>query len=179
MKRKLLGIISSFCLILVLVGLPLISACAEETVTPPTTTPPVVTPIPPTTTPTSTPTPTPTTTPTSTPTPTPGGPEGELIVVLPSLGNEIWGPGIGGGVDNEIKGVCNESLWRSPVEGQESKLQPELAESWTMSADGLTWDFYLREGIQFHEGWGEFTAEDAIYSFKLSSVPGSPYIELS
>jgi peptide/nickel transport system substrate-binding protein len=35
-----------------------------------------------------------------------------------------------------------------------------------MSADGKTWTFWLREGVQFHEGWGELTAEDVKYSWE-------------
>jgi peptide/nickel transport system substrate-binding protein len=41
-----------------------------------------------------------------------------------------------------------------------------LAEAITPSADGLTIDFKLREGIQFHDGYGELTAEDVKYSYE-------------
>jgi len=44
------------------------------------------------------------------------------------------------------------------------QMEPALAESWTVSSDGLLWTFYLREGVQFHHGYGEFTAEDAKFS---------------
>jgi len=41
---------------------------------------------------------------------------------------------------------------------------PSLAESWTMSPDGRTYDFKLRENLRFHNG-DSFTAEDVKFSF--------------
>ncbi|MGE0224906.1 MAG: ABC transporter substrate-binding protein [Acetobacteraceae bacterium] len=41
---------------------------------------------------------------------------------------------------------------------------PSLAESWTMSEDGLFWDFVLRKGPTFHNG-DPVTAEDVKFSF--------------
>jgi peptide/nickel transport system substrate-binding protein len=47
-----------------------------------------------------------------------------------------------------------------------SEVEPDLAESWTTSEDGTVWTFKLRKGVQFHQGFGEFTAEDVKYSFE-------------
>jgi peptide/nickel transport system substrate-binding protein len=69
--------------------------------------------------------------------------------------------------------MMHERLMRYPIEGEEPKYQPSLAERIEMSPDGLTWDFYLRQGIQFHEGWGELTVEDVLYSYQLLSGPDS------
>ena len=41
---------------------------------------------------------------------------------------------------------------------------PAIAKSWKISSDGLTYTFYLREGVKFHNG-REVTADDLIYSF--------------
>jgi peptide/nickel transport system substrate-binding protein len=41
---------------------------------------------------------------------------------------------------------------------------PCLAESWTMSKDGLTYEFVLRRGVKFHNG-DPLTAEDVKFSF--------------
>jgi peptide/nickel transport system substrate-binding protein len=42
---------------------------------------------------------------------------------------------------------------------------PSLAESWTMSKDGLAYDFVLRKGVRFHNG-DPVTAEDVKFSFE-------------
>src|SRR2546425_928530 len=44
-------------------------------------------------------------------------------------------------------------------------LAPSLAESWTLSSDGLTYEFLLRKGTRFHNG-DLVTAEDVKYSFE-------------
>ena len=44
-------------------------------------------------------------------------------------------------------------------------LAPSLAESWSVSADGLVYEFVLRKGVRFHNG-EPVTAEDAKFSFE-------------
>ena len=44
-------------------------------------------------------------------------------------------------------------------------LAPSLAESWTLSADGLAYEFVLRNGARFHNG-DPVTAEDVKFSFE-------------
>lgn len=43
-------------------------------------------------------------------------------------------------------------------------LTPSLAESWSESVDGLTYEFVLRQGVTFHNG-APVTAEDVQFSF--------------
>ena len=53
----------------------------------------------------------------------------------------------------------------SPLVGLTSNLEPvpQMAESWTISSDGLTYVFHLRKGVRFHTG-REVTADDFVYS---------------
>jgi len=44
---------------------------------------------------------------------------------------------------------------------------PRLATEWDHSEDFKTWTFKLRKGVQFHNGWGEFTAQDVVHSHAL------------
>jgi peptide/nickel transport system substrate-binding protein len=47
-----------------------------------------------------------------------------------------------------------------------ARLEGDLAEKWESSADGRTWTFHLRHGVQFHGGFGELTADDVVFSLK-------------
>jgi peptide/nickel transport system substrate-binding protein/oligopeptide transport system substrate-binding protein len=49
---------------------------------------------------------------------------------------------------------------------------PATAKSWKISPDGLTYTFYLREGVKFHNG-REVTAKDFVYSFTRIVDPES------
>jgi peptide/nickel transport system substrate-binding protein len=42
---------------------------------------------------------------------------------------------------------------------------PELASEWSVSGDGLTWTFKLRDGVKFHSGKA-FSSADVVYTFK-------------
>jgi peptide/nickel transport system substrate-binding protein len=50
-----------------------------------------------------------------------------------------------------------------PMPGQ--PMAPSLAESWTISRDGLVYEFALRKGVTFHNG-DPVTAEDVKFSFE-------------
>ena len=50
-----------------------------------------------------------------------------------------------------------------PMPGQ--AMAPSLAESWTVSRDGLTYEFVLRKGVKFHNG-DALSAEDVKFSFE-------------
>ena len=58
-----------------------------------------------------------------------------------------------------------------------SEVEPDLAESWTLSPEGTIWTFKLKKGVQFHKGFGELTAEDVKFSFErqIKKAPGTRY----
>jgi peptide/nickel transport system substrate-binding protein len=68
-----------------------------------------------------------------------------------------------------IDPMFNALVRFKPGDIDPEKIQPDLAEGWNVSPDGLTWTFYLRKGVQFHKGYGELTAEDVKYSLEKAA----------
>ncbi len=59
-----------------------------------------------------------------------------------------------------------ENVFDTLVEPDENlQMQPALAEDWTISEDGLTYTFMLRDGVTWHDG-SDFSADDVVYSFR-------------
>jgi peptide/nickel transport system substrate-binding protein len=54
----------------------------------------------------------------------------------------------------------------------DNKMTPHLATRWSESADGLTYDFELRQGVKFHNG-DPFMAEDVKFSFERYKGAGA------
>ncbi len=52
--------------------------------------------------------------------------------------------------------------------------RPGLATEWKPSNEMRTWTFKLRSGVQFHEGWGELTAEDVKFTVEQNLKPDVP-----
>src|SRR5262245_17575728 len=61
-----------------------------------------------------------------------------------------------------------------PLPGQ--KMAPSLAESWTESRDGLTYEFKLRRGLKFHNG-DPITTEDVKWSYERYQGAGSKELQ--
>lgn len=68
---------------------------------------------------------------------------------------------LGDPVGDQVRGNIYNSLvtW----DAKQRKVLPALATEWTQK-DETTWVFKLREGVQFHGGYGEFTAEDVEFN---------------
>ena len=55
-------------------------------------------------------------------------------------------------------------------------MAPSLAETWTMSPDGLAYDFVLRSGVKFHNG-DPVTTEDVKFSFDRYKGAGAKLLK--
>lgn len=58
-----------------------------------------------------------------------------------------------------------------PGKADVSAIEGDLAEKWEVNNDATQWTFYLREGVQWHKGYGELTSEDVKASFERVMNP--------
>ena len=61
------------------------------------------------------------------------------------------------------------------IDPENGNFVPGLATEWNIESGGLAVNFKLREGVQFHGGWGEFTAQDVVHSLADLVSPDSPH----
>jgi len=54
--------------------------------------------------------------------------------------------------------------------GKNLQPAPDLAERWEVSGDGLTWTFFLRRNVRWHDG-REFTADDVKFTYDIVTDP--------
>ena len=57
---------------------------------------------------------------------------------------------------------------------ESTEVEPALAERWEISPDGLTYTFYLRKGVKFHDGT-DFNADAVLFSIERQIDPNHPY----
>ncbi len=78
----------------------------------------------------------------------------EPLTLNPALSNDAGSSGVLG---NLFEGLTDIS-WLT------GEPEPNLAHTWDVSDDGLTWTFYLRRDVHWHDG-EPFTAEDVEFTF--------------
>jgi peptide/nickel transport system substrate-binding protein len=93
--------------------------------------------------------------------PAAGGTFAEGIVGAPQFINPILSDPFP--VDQELVNLIFDGLTSYDDNG---RLIPNLAENWTVSEDGLTVLFRLRQDIFWHDG-EQFTADDVVFTYRL------------
>ena len=73
--------------------------------------------------------------------------------------------------------AIGQVTWQNIYQGlvrldRHGTVQPQLAESWTVSPDGLTYTFALRRGVRFHDGEA-FDAASAKFTLERARGPAS------
>ena len=104
------------------------------------------------------------------PAPSHGGTVTAAIVAEPPG----WDPTVSH--SQEIARVVYHNVFEGLVRfDRHGAIKPALATGWTVSEDGLSWEFTLREGVRFHDG-RYFTAQDVIHKFERAKDPNSGHI---
>ncbi|NLE75215.1 MAG: peptide ABC transporter substrate-binding protein [Chloroflexi bacterium] len=78
-------------------------------------------------------------------------------------------------VDCDLSALIFSGLTRLNEKGE---VVPDLAESWVVSADGLTYTFRLRQGVLWHDG-APFTSRDVLFTVKAmqhADYQGAPHL---
>src|SRR5438128_2723915 len=57
------------------------------------------------------------------------------------------------------------------VDPKTGEYTARLAEKWQHTPDFKEWTFFLRKGVQFHYGFGQFTARDVVHSHSFMLRP--------
>ncbi len=92
------------------------------------------------------------------------GPSGELRVAVSTFGVETFDPTITGrtALANYLLPMYDYLIRTDPpLKG----VNTGVAERWEMAPDGLSWIFYIRKGIKFHNG-DDLTAKDVKFSLE-------------
>jgi peptide/nickel transport system substrate-binding protein len=92
----------------------------------------------------------------------------EALVGAPSRVNPLFAPL--NETDADLSALVFSGLTRLGPDGQ---VTPDLAESWDISEDGLTYTFHLRDDATWHTGV-DFTAADAVFTYNLLADPDLP-----
>ncbi|MDD4956551.1 MAG: peptide-binding protein [Candidatus Omnitrophica bacterium] len=90
---------------------------------------------------------------------------GDARILIPFLADDVASSSICGMVYNGLTKVDKDLT-----------VVPDLAESWVVSADGLSITFKLRDGVKWHDG-RPFSANDVKFTFEtiLDPATGCPY----
>ncbi|WP_245448338.1 ABC transporter substrate-binding protein [Neorhizobium sp. T6_25] len=72
-----------------------------------------------------------------------------------------------------VSWIFNGLVRFPPGSADPANIEPDLAERWTSSPDGLVWTFTLRNGVKFHGDYGTLSADDVVFSLTRAKDPKS------
>ena len=93
---------------------------------------------------------------------------GKLVWVAPNIGAGWFTSSPYDDYTSDQYGVADALIFADPAPiPQRGTFNPaiSIANGWSVADDARSITFKIRDGVQFHHGWGELTAEDVAWSF--------------
>ena len=63
--------------------------------------------------------------------------------------------------------TAGETLLEANID---NNIIPQIVTDWSVDAGGTIWTLKLAEGVEFHKGWGEMTADDVVFSMQQAAA---------
>jgi peptide/nickel transport system substrate-binding protein len=99
---------------------------------------------------------------------------GELIIALTTQPNALDGVNSAErNASNVAQQIFDPLVWINDA----GEFEPALAESWTVSDDGLTYTYKLREDVVFHNG-EPFNADAVVFTWGVAKDPENQYFNI-
>jgi peptide/nickel transport system substrate-binding protein len=94
-----------------------------------------------------------------------------FVASVPDLGTQDWRPWVSAGAQDQVVQMIGDTLIR--INPKTLGYEGGLAQSWTVTPDGHTWNFKLRPNVQFQAGYGAMTADDVKFTWQQYIRPDS------
>ena len=99
---------------------------------------------------------------------------GELVIALTTQPNALDGVNSAErNASNVSQQIFDPLVWIN----DDGEFEPALAESWTVSDDGLSYTFDLRQDVVFHNG-EPFNADAVVFSWEVQKNPENQYFDV-
>ncbi len=97
-----------------------------------------------------------------------------MVVLLPALRGEDWlCPNCSLGALLNLQPLYEPLIYHDFDTGEIVQGKGRLAKSWSRSDDFTEYVFEIHQGVQFHQGWGELTTDDIVFSHELAVREGT------
>lgn len=97
-----------------------------------------------------------------------------MVVLLPALRGEDWlCPNCSLGALLNLQPLYEPLIYHDFITGEIVEGEGRLAKSWSRNDNFTEFVFEIHQGVQFHQGWGELTTDDIVFSHELAVREGT------
>ncbi len=97
-----------------------------------------------------------------------------MVVLLPALRGEDWlCPNCSLGALLNLQPIYEPLIYHDFDTGEMVEGEGRLAKVWSVNDNFTEFVFEIHQGVQFHQGWGELTTDDIVFSHELAIREGT------